>query len=80
MPLSGMAQSVGYLIAAAGLALNGGLHGATGNWSLPVALLIALLLPQTLVGLRAAAPGYVDAAREIAAAPTKTEINETQEV
>jgi MFS transporter, CP family, cyanate transporter len=78
--LSAMAQSVGYLIAAAGPALIGALHGATGNWSLPIALLVALLLPQTLVGLRAAAPGYVDAGRDAAAAPTTIGTNKTQEV
>jgi CP family cyanate transporter-like MFS transporter len=78
--LSAMAQSVGYLIAAAGPALIGALHAASGNWELPVAALVLLLLPQTLAGLRAAAPGYVDAVRDVAPPPTKIETNATQEV
>ncbi len=58
--LSAMAQSFGYLIAAAGPALLGLLHAATGGWQVPVAVLAALLLPQTIAGLRAAAPGYAE--------------------
>lgn len=60
--LSAMAQSIGYLIAAAGPALIGVLHDTSGGWELPFGLLLALLPPQALAGLRAASPGYVDAA------------------
>lgn len=59
--LSAMAQSFGYLIAAGGPALIGALHAASGGWRVPFGVLVALLVPQTFVGLRAAAPGYVDA-------------------
>jgi CP family cyanate transporter-like MFS transporter len=59
--LSAMAQSFGYLIAAAGPALVGALHEASGGWRLPFGVLVVLLVPQTIAGLRAAAPGYVDA-------------------
>ncbi|MFD1908068.1 hypothetical protein ACFSQ7_34910 [Paenibacillus rhizoplanae] len=37
--LSGMAQSAGYLLAAAGPALFGLLHDAAGSWNAPLALL-----------------------------------------
>ncbi|ARJ06708.1 cyanate transporter [Cnuibacter physcomitrellae] len=42
--LSGMAQSVGYLLAAAGPLLMGALHDATGSWTPALAILVALLL------------------------------------
>lgn len=60
--LSAMAHSVGYLIAAAGPALIGALHATSGGWAAPLGLLVALLVPQTIAGLRAAAPGYAEAA------------------
>jgi CP family cyanate transporter-like MFS transporter len=31
----------------------GALHGLTGSWTVPLILLLALVLPQTLVGLAA---------------------------
>lgn len=40
--LSGMAQSVGYLVAAAGPAAIGAVHDATGGWTLPLWLLLAI--------------------------------------
>ena len=40
--LSTMAQSVGYLIAAAGPFAMGALHGATGSWKLPIVMLLVL--------------------------------------
>ena len=51
--LSAMAQSVGYLIAALGPVLVGAVHDATGSWGPAVALLLALLVPQTVVGIAA---------------------------
>ena len=60
--LSGMAQSVGYLIAAAGPATFGLLIDVTGGWTLPVALLVFALLTKMTVGLRAARPGQVQLA------------------
>lgn len=57
--LSGMAQSVGYTLAALGPLLIGALHDATGGWALPLALLSTLALPELIMALRAAAPGYV---------------------
>jgi CP family cyanate transporter-like MFS transporter len=40
--LSGMVQTVGYLIAALGPLTLGALHGATGGWSLPLIELLAI--------------------------------------
>ncbi|MET8469354.1 MFS transporter [Streptomyces sp. NPDC006422] len=51
--MSGMAQSVGYLLAAAGPFLLGALHDATGGWTVPLALLAALCVPMGLAGIGA---------------------------
>jgi len=40
--LSGMAQSIGYLFAAAGPVLFGGLHDVTGSWFTPLIMLIVV--------------------------------------
>lgn len=48
--LSGMAQGVGYLIAAAGPVTFGLLHQASGGWALSLGLVLALSLVQVLVG------------------------------
>ncbi|MFD7587497.1 CynX/NimT family MFS transporter [Kitasatospora sp. NPDC059811] len=49
--LAGMAQSIGYLVAAAGPLLLGILHDATGSWTLPLTVLAVL-------GIAMAAAGY----------------------
>ncbi len=54
--LSGFAQSVGYLVAAAGPLELGLLHTATGSWNIPVALLLALCVAELITGLYAARP------------------------
>lgn len=51
--LSGMAQSVGYLLAGFGPVLFGGLHDAAGTWSLPLAILVGLSVIQAVMGYRA---------------------------
>ncbi|MDW5513019.1 CynX/NimT family MFS transporter [Serratia proteamaculans] len=51
--LSGMAQSVGYLLAALGPTLFGLLHDLTQGWRLPLAILLALTLLQMLFGILA---------------------------
>lgn len=58
--LSGFAQSVGYLLAAAGPLTVGALYGATGGWTIPIGLLLALVVPQVIAGMFAGRPGYVD--------------------
>lgn len=57
--LSSMAQSIGYLIAGLGPLLVGALHATTNSWHDPFILLLVLLVPELVTGLRAAAPGYV---------------------
>ncbi|MVB12729.1 Major Facilitator Superfamily protein [Caprobacter fermentans] len=51
--LSGMAQSVGYLLASFGPTLLGFLHDATNNWTLPLAVLIGAAGMCLLAGLGA---------------------------
>ena len=52
--LSGMAQSVGYLLAAAGPFLFGVLRDATHAWTVPLALLFSLAVCLLITGLGAA--------------------------
>jgi CP family cyanate transporter-like MFS transporter len=56
--LSSMSQGIGYLIAAAGPLLTGVLHAATGHWTLPFAILVVLLVPQTIAGVAASRPRF----------------------
>ncbi|MBL3699187.1 MFS transporter [Leucobacter luti] len=49
--LSGMAQSVGYLIAAAGPIAFGAAHEATGDWLAPLILLLAVGAAQLIAGI-----------------------------
>ncbi|WP_432544634.1 MFS transporter [Kineococcus sp. SYSU DK002] len=44
--LSGMAQAIGYLAAAAGPVAFGGLHSLTGGWDVPLAVLAAVAVAQ----------------------------------
>jgi CP family cyanate transporter-like MFS transporter len=48
-----MAQGVGYLVAAIGPLTLGVLHDATGGWTVPLALLAALMAPQLVLGMGA---------------------------
>jgi CP family cyanate transporter-like MFS transporter len=52
--LSTLTQTVGYLIAALAPLGIGALHDATGSWTAPVIVLLAMALPQAAVGLSAA--------------------------
>jgi MFS transporter, CP family, cyanate transporter len=51
--LSGMAQSVGYALAAAGPILLGALHDATGSWTAPLVVLLGVLVVQAVAGVLA---------------------------
>ncbi|RKS71186.1 CP family cyanate transporter-like MFS transporter [Actinomadura pelletieri DSM 43383] len=51
--LSGMAQGVGYVIAAAGPLTLGALHDATGGWSVPMAVVVLISAILALPGLAA---------------------------
>ncbi|KYG71730.1 CP family cyanate transporter-like MFS transporter [Roseivirga ehrenbergii] len=57
--LSGMAQSIGYLIAATGPILFGSIFDLTGNWSYSLAFLLAIALLKLYVGLGAGKPGKI---------------------
>jgi MFS transporter, CP family, cyanate transporter len=51
--LSGMAQSIGYLICACGPLLFGLVHDLTNSWITPQVMLILLLVPQLIMGMLA---------------------------
>lgn len=57
--LSGMAQSVGYLLAACGPPLIGKIHDISGNWHIPLAIIAAVSLLMAIFG------GLAGRAREI---------------
>ncbi len=52
--LSGMAQTVGYLLAAVGPLAAGAVHQATGGWTVPIALVLGVCAAALAVGLFAA--------------------------
>jgi CP family cyanate transporter-like MFS transporter len=58
--LSAFAQGVGYLISIPCPILVGSLYQSTGGWTLPLAFMGALLVPQLLIGLRAARNRFVE--------------------
>jgi MFS transporter, CP family, cyanate transporter len=58
--LSSLAQSAGYLVAAAGPLLVGFLHSATGGWRVPIFLLLAVTVGQLAAGYLAARPRIIE--------------------
>jgi CP family cyanate transporter-like MFS transporter len=54
--LSGMAQGIGYLIAGTGPFLVGLLRDATGGWTAPFAVLLAVVVAQAVTGTLAGRP------------------------
>lgn len=65
--LSAFAQGVGYLISIPGPILVGVLYQRTGGWDLPLGFMAALLVPQLLIGLRAARARHIE--DEVAVTP-----------
>lgn len=59
--LSGMGQSLGYLLAAGGPFLFGVLRDATGAWKVPLVLLVAVTVCLLIAGLGAARDAHVGA-------------------
>ncbi|MDQ1129622.1 MFS transporter [Microbacterium sp. SORGH_AS_0888] len=57
--LSGMSQSVGYLLAAAGPVAFGLLHALDGGWLLPFGLVLTIMLAQLVVGIAVGRDRYV---------------------
>ncbi len=58
--LSGLTQSLGYLLAAVGPFGVGTIYDATGGWTWPLVLLTALMVPQIALGLYVARPAYIE--------------------
>jgi MFS transporter, CP family, cyanate transporter len=58
--LSGFTQSLGYLLAAVGPFAIGLVYDATGGWTAPLWLLMALVLPLLAVGAYAGRPAYLE--------------------
>lgn len=54
--LSGMAQSIGYLLAAAGPPLMGKIHDLSGNWSWPLMVCAVLAIVMAIFGAYAGRP------------------------
>ncbi|MCB5239782.1 CynX/NimT family MFS transporter [Niallia circulans] len=57
--LSGMAQSVGYLLAAIGPTLFGYLHDVTNSWTIPLFILVGASILLLIFGLGAARDRYI---------------------
>ena len=57
--LSGMAQSIGYILAAVAPPLLGMVHDFSGNWSAPLEICIALCLVLAAVGCFAGRSAHV---------------------
>ncbi len=58
--LSGFAQSVGYLIAAAGPLAMGILYARFDDWTVPLVLQLSLVVPMTVLGLRIARRWFIE--------------------
>ena len=58
--LSGLAQSIGYLLAAAGPALFGLLYDLSHNWKIPLLMLFGVLLAKLFFGLGASRPRAIN--------------------
>ncbi|GIP24300.1 MFS transporter [Paenibacillus sp. J22TS3] len=61
--LSGMAQSFGYLLAAAGPTIFGYLHDATQSWKIPLLILVGASVLLLIVGLGASRDRYIDSGK-----------------
>ncbi|WP_147263071.1 MFS transporter [Geodermatophilus sp. TF02-6] len=59
--MGGVAQCLGYLLAAVGPLVLGWLHDRTGAWGWPVGLLLGVLVPMTWAGWGAARPAVLTA-------------------
>ncbi|HEY3686941.1 MAG TPA: MFS transporter [Streptosporangiaceae bacterium] len=58
--LSAFAQSIGYLTAGAGPLLFGVLHDLSGGWTVPYALVFAMLAVQLVTGWRVSRPRHIE--------------------
>ena len=74
--LSGMAQSVGYLLAAVGPFLFGVLRDATHAWTVPLALLFAVAVCLLITGLGAARDAHVARLGTPSATPAPEDVDQ----
>ena len=73
--LSGMAQSIGYLICACGPLLFGLVHDLTNTWSVPlVMLLLLLLVPQLITGMLAGRARLIFSPPDLSDTPDLTQL------
>ncbi|MFJ8742742.1 CynX/NimT family MFS transporter [Embleya sp. NPDC127516] len=63
--LSGMAQAVGYVLAAFGPLAAGALRQATDGWTVPIVLMLVLCVCALACGVGASRPMHVRVAREV---------------
>jgi len=63
--LGGVAQCLGYLLAALGPLVLGALHDLSGGWAWPLVLLLVVLVPMTWAGWGAARPAVLDVATDV---------------
>jgi CP family cyanate transporter-like MFS transporter len=68
LQLSAFAQCVGYLLAVPGPILVGVLHQLTRGWTVPIAFMSALLVPQTISGVLAGRNRVIEDEIDISAA------------
>jgi len=62
--LSGMAQSIGYLLAAIGPTLFGFIHDATNSWTIPLLILVGASILLFIFGLGASKAQYIGSAQK----------------
>jgi CP family cyanate transporter-like MFS transporter len=62
--LAGMVQGIGYVLSAASPLVTGALHDVAGGWTAVLWCLLAVSVVMVAVGLRAAAPGFVEVRRK----------------
>ncbi|NDZ78289.1 MFS transporter [Streptomyces sp. SID10853] len=67
--LASMSQGFGYVLASVGPLALGSLHDASGNWTLPLIVLLVMLVPQLLFGMAAARNRHVTEDASLAKAP-----------
>jgi CP family cyanate transporter-like MFS transporter len=70
--LGGVAQCLGYLLAALGPLVLGALHDGTDGWTWPLALLLAAVVPMTWAGWGAARPAVLEPVSEASPADARS--------
>jgi MFS transporter, CP family, cyanate transporter len=58
--LSAFAQCAGYLLSIPGPIVTGALYQHSGGWTMPIAFMAAMLVPQTIAGVLAGRDRYIE--------------------